>query len=267
MSYARMRRFSGIAVGVVTHVLFVVTVWHLFWFLKGPEPATQTGPMWINGLLALQFAVVHSLILLPTTRRRLNDWIPTEFYGCFFCMATCLSLLLTFSGWQTSSIVLWRFEGWSRTFVQGAYLASWVALVYALSLTGLGYQTGLSQWLTWLRGEKLPRRKFAPRGVYHWMRHPVYLAFLGLVWFTPAMTLDRATLTAVWTAYILVGSRLKDIRLEFYLGDAYRAYQSRVPGYPLMPFGPLGRIARTTMPSFPGTIVSENPVTCENKAA
>ena len=74
------------------------------------------------------------------------------------------------------------------------------------------------------------------------MRHPVYLSFLGLVWLTPTVTLDRAILIAVWTAYIFVGSYLKDRRLQYFLGSRYREYQARVPGFPGMPVGPLARI-------------------------
>ena len=128
---------------------------------------------------------------------------------------------------------------------QAAFVASWGGLIYSLSLTGLGYQTGWTQFRHWLRGEPLPRREFVPRGAYHFLRHPAYLSFLGLVWFTPRMTLDHALLTAIWTAYIFCGSWLKDRRLVHYLGDSYRAYQARVPGYPLMPFGPLGKVRST----------------------
>jgi hypothetical protein len=56
------------------------------------------------------------------------------------------------------------------------------------------------------------------------------------------MTLDRAVLTAIWTAYIFIGSHLKDRRLLYYLGDVYRRYQARVPGYPFFLFGPLARV-------------------------
>ena len=65
------------------------------------------------------------------------------------------------------------------------------------------------------------------------------------------MTLDHAVLTGIWTVYIFVGSYLKDRRLVHYLGDAYRAYQARVPGYPLVPFGPLGRLRPTAARSSP----------------
>jgi protein-S-isoprenylcysteine O-methyltransferase Ste14 len=47
---------------------------------------------------------------------------------------------------------------------------------------------------------------------------------------------------AVWTAYIVVGSVLKDRRLLHFIGNEYRGYRARVPGYPGIPFGPLARI-------------------------
>ena len=74
-----------------------------------------------------------------------------------------------------------------------------------------------------------PARPFVPQSVYRFLRHPVYLSFLGLVWFVPVVTLDRAVLIGVWTASICVGSVRKDRRLLFYVGDEYRSYQADVP--------------------------------------
>ena len=59
------------------------------------------------------------------------------------------------------------------------------------------------------------------------------------------MSADRLLLAAVWTAYIFVGSYLKDQRLTYYLGDTYREYASRVAGYPgIFFFGPLAKWPR-----------------------
>lgn len=141
--------------------------------------------------------------------------------------------------------------------IQAAFIASWIALLYSLSLTGLGYQTGWTPFLYWLRGQPLPLRDFVPRGAYHFLRHPIYLSFLGLVWLTPQMTLDHVVLTGIWTVYIFFGSYLKDCRLTHYLGDSYRAYKARVAGYPLMPFGPLGKVRWATATAPPATETSE----------
>jgi hypothetical protein len=240
---ARMRRATGIALGLGNQVLFAVTVWFLFWFLKGGEPP-QTGraSLTFDWLLSVLFVIPHSLLLLPSVRQRITNRLPEAFYGTLFCAVTCLSLWVVFAFWQSSAVVLWHFTGLSRDAVQGGFYMSWIALLYSLSLTGFGYQTGWTPWLYWFRGQHLPMRKFEPRGAYLWLRHPVYLSFLGLVWFVPAMTADRAVLTATWTTYIFFGSWLKDRRLVNYLGDRYLRYQSLVPGYPGMIVGPLARI-------------------------
>ena len=237
----QLSRALGIAAGVATHVLFVYTVWHLFWFLKSGRPATEPTSLWRAAGLALMFAVPHSLLLWPPIRSRLGRMIPAAFYGLFYCAATCVSLLLVFLYWKGSTPVLWELTGPAAVAMHIGFAASWISLFYSLHLTGLGYQTGLTPWLHWVRRIPQPKRGFSPRGAYRWLRHPVYLSFLGLVWFTPTMSADHAVLTGLWTGYLLVGSYLKDERLAFYLRDSYRRYQEQVPGYPGMPWGPLAR--------------------------
>ena len=254
-----MRRTLGILFGVATHLLFAFTVWHLVWFLKGPSIAADAvGPgislarggrasiaagLCIDALLAGIFAVPHSVLLLPPVRKRLvAAGIAGPFYGCFFCVATCLTLLLTIFCWQPAPAVVWRWPAPLDTGITWAFVASWAALLYSLFLTGLGWQTGFTPWWRWVRGQQPPARPFVPQSVYRFLRHPVYLSFLGLVWFVPVVTLDRAVLIGVWTVYIYVGSVLKDRRLLFYVGDEYRRYQADVPGYPGISFGPLARV-------------------------
>jgi len=228
-------------VGVGTQATFLVTVWYLFWFLYGQTVRHATDSLWIDLWLAVQFCIPHSGLLLPAVRSRLERVIPSPFYGSFYCLVTCASLLGMFALWNRSPVVVWQFTGVAATFVRVAFFASWAGLFYSLSLTGLGYQTGWTTWWNWLRRRPAPRREFHPRSLYRLLRHPVYLSFWGLIVFTPTVTLDRFLLILVWTIYIAIGSTLKDRRLEFYLGDTYRAYAARVAGYPGLVVGPLAR--------------------------
>ena len=132
--------------------------------------------------------------------------------------------------WQPSSVVWWEFTGAARVTIDAGWFGSWALLFYSFFLNGIGYQTGFTPWWHWIRGRPIPPRPFNPQGVFRIMRHPAYLSFLGLVWFTPVMTTDRAILTAVWTVYVFVGSYLKDRRLALYLGEPYRRYMAEVPG-------------------------------------
>ncbi|MCE9605511.1 MAG: hypothetical protein K8U03_11505 [Planctomycetia bacterium] len=235
------RRIAGISVGVGVHAFFVVTVYYLYGFLEGCPPRPGGANLIWDALLGLQFAVVHSLLLWHGVRDRLERFIPGAFYGLFFCFATCATLLLAISQWEVGTWAVWQLEGAARTAMQATFIATWGLLLYSLSLNGFGYQTGFTPWWHWVRRRPLPRREFKPRGAYLLLRHPVYLSFMGLLWFTPDMTIDRAVLTGLWTIYIFVGSHLKDLRLIYYVGERYRQYQTRVPGYPGFFFGPLGR--------------------------
>ena len=246
---ARMRRTAGIVFGLSTQALFAVTVWHLFRFLAGGAPAGAATAGGIPAsvaadvLLATSFAVPHSLLLVPGVKRRLlAGGLASPLYGCLYCTVTCITLLGMFRWWQPIDVVVWRWPAPLDSVVSACFVASWAALVYSLHLTGLGWQTGLTPWWYWVRGMPLPRRDFVERGAYRLLRHPVYLSFLGLIWFVPVVTLDRAVLMAVWSAYIFIGSVLKDRRLSGFLGDVYRDYQARIPGYPGIPFGPLARV-------------------------
>lgn len=240
-----MRRF-WMAFGWSVHGLFAVTVYYLFWYLRGvdrPGPTTTARALSIDGLLAGQFALFHSALLLPQVRATLTRWIPSPVYGVCYCAATCISLLVVIGGWQPCGDPLWDLHGAGERAMRGAFYGSWVLTLYSLYLSGYGHQTGWSSWWPWVRGQAVPKRTFQPRGIYLLLRHPVYLGFLGLVWFVPCMTIDRAELTAVWTAYVFVGSYLKDRRMVHYLGPTYQQYQAQVPGYPLMVVGPLGRLS------------------------
>src|SRR4051794_5424140 len=114
-----MTRIFWIAFGAATHALFFVTVYRLFPFLQQGgrfrgmlAPAAGTAWDWclVDGLLAIQFGVVHSVLLLPQVRKALATRIPSPHYGCFFCLATCLSLLLAIEGWQPAGSAAWRLQ-------------------------------------------------------------------------------------------------------------------------------------------------------------
>ena len=233
----------GLLFGAATQVLFLWTVVGLFRFLRFGAVNNADVGLWRDVALATLFAVPHSILLAPACQRCLRAYMPAAWRGCLHCMVTCLCLLSLFQFWSPSPLTIWRVVGWLEALVLIGFYGSWLALFYSLYMTGLGYQTGLTPWWYWLSGRTPPKRKFVTSGVYGWMRHPVYLSFLGLIWFTPHMTVDHLVLTVVWTAYIFIGSVLKDLRLKKYIGEPYIAYARRVPGYPFLGEGILGKWA------------------------
>ena len=204
--------------------------------------------------LLVQFTIPHSVLMLPRVRDSIERFVPTELYAAFYSFVATSSLLLCRFLWQPLPGVIYETTGVLMWALLGAYLGSWVLLVYSLSLTGLGWQSGFTPWLCYIRRVPMPRRKFVTNNLYGLLRHPIYLGFLGLVCLTPRMTSDYLLRAVVLGVYVYIGSVLKDRRLTFYIGDRYRAYMASVRGYPLMLWGPLGRTREVEAPSGGGTL-------------
>jgi methanethiol S-methyltransferase len=238
------KRTAGICFGIGTQVLFLVTVVQLFLFLRFGGGSTYHGWWIVDSILAVGFVLPHSILLVPEVQARMKKWLPAGMLGCVHCVTTCLTLLVLFREWGRSEIIIWQASGAVKVLVLVFFYGAWVGLFYSLYLTGLGYQTGLTQWWYWLIRKRPPARQFVTRGAFRWMRHPVYMSFLGLIWFTPVMTLDHAILTAVWTVYIYLGSYHKDRRLIRFIGKEYIEYGKRVSGLPGLAFGSLHRFPK-----------------------
>jgi hypothetical protein len=193
--------------GTGAQLLFAVTVWQVFWFLRDGAAAQSSDFVAIDLVLCAQFAVVHSLLLLPRARAGITRFLPNHLYGCFFTVMTCAGLLALVNCWRGSPIVVWQVGGTTAMAIRTAFYASWIGLIYSIGLGGFGYHTGWKPFVHWLRGEPLPRREFVPRGAYHWLRHPVYLTTGALFWFTPRMTLDHALIHGPSDSRITSGTR------------------------------------------------------------
>ena len=111
---ALLLRAAGIAFGAATQVFFVATVCFLFLFLRDGGSRPANGWLTIDCLLALQFAVVHSVLLLPRARSMLSRVVPSQLYGSLFSATTCLGLWLMFGYWRSSSTIIWDAGGWVR---------------------------------------------------------------------------------------------------------------------------------------------------------
>jgi hypothetical protein len=153
-------RLAGTLFGIVTHLIFFVTAWCLFWFLIATPGIPSDQSVLIDLGLIFQFAISHSLWLWPPLKKRLGRLISRSFYGCFYCLMTCLSLGLVMWQWRTIPGVIWQTSGTMYVAIWCGYIASWVFLLYSVSLTGAGFQTGFTEWQHWIRRLPLAPRTF-----------------------------------------------------------------------------------------------------------
>ena len=113
---------------------------------------------------------------------------------------------------------------WMILFLAGQSLAV-VAEIIGVLQTGAKEFLGLRQLFT----PPSEGGELAIRGLYNWVRHPLYSAGRLFIWLTPVMTLNILALNISLTLYIIIGARFEERRLCVEFGDAYPMYQKQVP--------------------------------------
>ena len=67
------------------------------------------------------------------------------------------------------------------------------------------------------------------KGLYRWVRHPLYTAGLVFIWLTPVMTVNLLAMNTGLTIYIVVGALFEERKLLHEYGQAYADYCKNTP--------------------------------------
>jgi protein-S-isoprenylcysteine O-methyltransferase Ste14 len=202
---------------------------------KWPVP----GLLGWDAALSLSFFFQHSGMVRRGFRDRyLARIVAPPYQPAVYSIASGIAL--------TAVVLLWQPVADPRLLVVDATVGH--PLLYALTIAGkifafaiyiwgvlaLGGRCfdplGLSPIQDFLKGmiESAPSG-FVVRGPYRWVRHPLYISIILLIWLEQKVTPDRLLFNVLWTGWIWIATRLeeKDLRREF--GPAYDRYQQSVP--------------------------------------
>lgn len=133
--------------------------------------------------------------------------------------------------WADMGGALYHLEGDLGLLFNALYVLSWLFMLWAMISTGLFRQSGIEEWYLHLKGKKI-RYSLAQNGAYGLCRHPIYAAFIAMIWTTPNMSYDHLFLTLAWTGYILWGAGQKEKRLS--RNNAYKEYAEHVTAFPFI---------------------------------
>lgn len=234
-----MKRISIFLYGVSSYGLFFVTFLYAIGFIGNfAVPKTidsaPTQPLGVAllidfALLAL-FAVQHSGMARPAFKRWLTRYVPEAAERSTYVLLSTLCLALLMFYWAPLGGVVWQVTSrWAEISLIGLYLASWALLLYATFLINHFDLFGLRQVWFALREKDMPALHFVTPALYRIVRHPIYVGWLGIFWFTPTMTVTHLVFAVGSTLYILVGIKLEERDLEA-VHPEYAQYKRKVPG-------------------------------------
>lgn len=180
------------------------------------------------GLLTL-FALQHSGMARPAFKRWLTRYVPASAERSTYVLLSTVCLALLMWLWAPLGGVIWNIaNNWGALMMTGMYFASWGLLLYATFLIDHFDLFGLRQAFDALRNRQSRAQSFVTPALYRVIRHPIYVGWLGIMWFTPTMTVTHLLFALGSTAYILVGIKLEERDLEG-MHPEYAQYKQKVP--------------------------------------
>ena len=189
----------------------------------------EIASLWLDACLCLAFFVQHSVMIRRSFRQWLARFLPREFDPAFFAIASGLVLIALIAFWQESSYTVAKAPGFLSWVLRVVYFLSLAGFFWGMRALGVFDPFGVIPLRNYLRGRQSSSVPFVVRGPYRWVRHPLYLFLILMIWSYPDLTADRLLFNVLWTLWMVVGTVLEERDLVASFGDAYRTYQREVP--------------------------------------
>ena len=217
----------SIVIGVGSLIVFTIFLY------TGPFHYTNlglgiAGELVLDASLCLIFFFQHSGMIRKSAKRCMSQVISDQNLGAVFSIASGITLLTLVLLWQETALLLASADGfyrWSFRAVFFLAIAGQVWGIWSLKSADLfGTESVLRR-----PAPTPPPAPMVVRGPYRWVRHPLYLTTLLMIWSYPDLTADRLLFSVLFTGWVIVGTVLEERDLVADYGEVYRNYQRTVP--------------------------------------
>jgi protein-S-isoprenylcysteine O-methyltransferase Ste14 len=185
----------------------------------------------IDTALFTAFALHHSIF----ARLRLKAWVSARVSPALERTTYVIAASVLFAGmlwsWRPVPGVAWRAAGAAAIGLYALQLAGVLLTAHASRQLGVFALAGLEQASGGPAAASTPgaeKPALRQTGLYGLVRHPIYLAWLLMVWPTPVMTGSRLLFAVISTAYLAIAVPFEERTLAREFGPAYAAYRKAV---------------------------------------
>lgn len=227
-----MLAFAGL-VGGGGLLIFII------FLFRGPNEIVDLGMsnnqvLLFDTFLCLLFFAQHSFMARKPFRQWLKSYLPVPYYGAFYAVASGIAVLVLVFFWQQASFTIFSPQGLIRLLFRGVFVLAIAGVAWTVLSLGFFVNFRLQPLVDDLRSKQSAPSLVTDRGPYRWIRHPLYLSSLLMIWSNPDLTLDRLLFNLLFTFWVINAIFLEERDLLSVYGEAYRIYQRKVPM--LIPF-------------------------------
>jgi protein-S-isoprenylcysteine O-methyltransferase Ste14 len=168
------------------------------------------------------FALHHSVFARNSARAFVRRIVPAHLERTVYVWVASLMLIGVCARWQAVPGVLWHVPppwAWLMMAIQLAGI--WLtlrsaAVIDGLELAGVRWKSEVGNW------------EFKTDGPYGWVRHPIYLGWILIVFAVGTMTMTRLTFAVVSSVYLLIAIPFEERTLRRNSAGAYDDYMRRI---------------------------------------
>ena len=183
----------------------------------------------LDALLCFAFFLQHSTMIRKSFKNRVSKFSPAHYHGAFYSISSGTILFILMIFWQDSHHYVFNLQEGVRTLFRIIFFSSVGLMVWGcLALRSFDF-FGIEPIVANIKGTRSVPIPFVVRGPYRWVRHPLYLAMLLMIWSCPDVTMDRFLFNILWTVWIVVATVLEERDLVDGFGEDYLDYQRNVP--------------------------------------
>jgi protein-S-isoprenylcysteine O-methyltransferase Ste14 len=210
---------------VASLVYFAVSYTGRFGAVLDPGSGPALRPVLVDAALFTAFALHHSIFARTGVKTMITRLLPQDLERSAYVWIASLIFIAVCAWWQPVPGVLWRVDGPWRDVVLATQIVAGAATLVAARQLGVLRLAGVHQ-VSASSSEDPPT--LDDSGLYAIVRHPIYLAWILLVWATPTMSATRLTFAAISTGYLVLAVPFEERDLRRLFGDAYTRYSKRV---------------------------------------
>jgi len=188
------------------------------------------------------FALHHSIFARIPVRALVRRIVPEQLERSAYVWVASLMLIGVCYGWRPVPGVLWHIsKPWSWAIMAVQLAGIWwtlrsAAVIDVLDLAGVRQvltpnpkfpipkNTGPTAWES-----EIGHWEFRTEGPYGWVRHPIYLGWIVIVFGVGTMTMTRLVFAVISIIYLLIAIPFEERTLRAQSAGAYDDYIRRVP--------------------------------------
>ena len=191
----------------------------------------SVGAIGIDVALFSAFALHHSVFARLPVRAFVRRTVPGQLERSAYVWVASLMLIAVCFYWQPVAGVLWQISSPWNWIMRGVQVGGiWLTLRGAAVIDAFEL-AGIRQVSSPEPATPNPRSRtdeFKTDGPYGWVRHPIYLGWIVIVFSVGTMTMTRLVFAAISSVYLLVAIPCEE-RTLLAQSPGYGDYMRRVP--------------------------------------